>query len=71
MYTSQPSGHTLRIYRNDVATGARTELATLEPPPDTSGLVRISELSLVADGDHFVYTTTRQLSHLFLVKLPQ
>ena len=68
--TTQPSGHAIRVFRVDVATAVRTELTTLQPP-DPSGLVEISEFALAADGDHFVYTMTRQLSHLFLIKLPQ
>jgi serine/threonine protein kinase/Tol biopolymer transport system component len=70
LFTAQPAGHAVRLFRVDVTSGARSELATVQPP-DASGLVELSELSLAGDGDHFVYTMTRQLSHLFLLKLSQ
>jgi hypothetical protein len=70
VYTAQPAGHAVRLFRVDIASGARAELSTVQPP-DPSGLVELSELSLAADGDHFVHTMTRQLSQLFLLKLAQ
>ena len=39
-------------------------------PSDRAGLVGFGNVLIAGDADHYVYTVTRQLSHLYLLKLP-
>jgi Tol biopolymer transport system component len=67
-FVSQADTRGARLFRLDIATGARSLLTTLAPEP--SGLVGVGGGFVAADGDHFAYNTFRQLSQLYLIKIP-
>jgi hypothetical protein len=62
--------HLSRVFRLDVATGARTPL-TIVQPNDAAGLVGVGDVLVAGDGNHYVYSYVRQLSQLYVVQLQQ
>ena len=60
----------LRFYRIDIASGARSLMSTIESA-DKAGFVQFGDAAIAADGDHYAYGLTRQLSHLYLLKFPE
>jgi Tol biopolymer transport system component len=59
------------LFRVEIASGRRTELATIGAGVDRSGILQYALPRMAADGDHFVYSIIRQLSHLYLIKVQQ
>jgi hypothetical protein len=59
----------LQLFRIDITTGARSLVSTIESA-DRAGFVEFGDLVVAADGDHYAYSMTRQLSHLYLLKFP-
>jgi hypothetical protein len=55
------------VYRVDLATGARTELRTIMPV-DASGLRVMPQLHMTPDARWYVYSFSRLVSDLYLVK---
>jgi hypothetical protein len=55
-----------RLFRFDLATGARTDWMDLVPH-DRSGVRRINSVSISADGRAYAYSYTRQVSDLYAV----
>jgi Tol biopolymer transport system component len=66
----QAHDNVLQVFRIDVTSGVRSPVATIESA-DKSGFVQSGDLAIAADGDHYAYDMIRQLSHLYLLKLPQ
>jgi dipeptidyl aminopeptidase/acylaminoacyl peptidase len=67
-FVAQNDLRSTHLERIDVATGARTELATLSPS-DPAGLVGVGNVLIAPDGDHYVYRYFRQLSQLFILNI--
>ena len=59
-----------RFIALNLATGARTELLTITQPQQ-AGFITFDSVSVALDGDHYVYSVVKQLSQLFLLKIPQ
>ena len=59
-----------RIFRIDIASGARTLARTLHPN-DPAGLTGLGTPSMSLDGEHFAYSVGYLKSQLFLVKVAQ
>jgi len=59
-----------RVFQVNLTTGSRVEVLNLnkQPPP---GFVAFDSIVVAHDGDHYAYSETRQLSQLFMLKLPQ
>ena len=57
----------VKVYRLNILTGQR-ELFTKITPPDVAGLHDISSIHFSSDGQAYVYSYTRLLSELYLVK---
>ena len=68
-FTATRDNHGAAIFRVSRATGARTQIATLRPG-DPAGFTGIQNIAISADGRHYAYVSTRQLSQLFVVQLP-
>jgi Tol biopolymer transport system component len=66
-YVYQDEKTHARIFRVDLASGARQLVAEVTPP-DTAGLVGITPVRITADGQAFVYSYDRSLSDLFLTE---
>jgi WD40 repeat protein len=60
----------LRFYKIDIASGTRSLMSTVESA-DKAGFVQFGDATMAADGDHYAYGLTRQLSHLYLLTFPQ
>ncbi|HTL45579.1 MAG TPA: protein kinase, partial [Vicinamibacterales bacterium] len=66
----QADDHALQVFRVDITSGVRSPIATIGGS-DTTGFVQSGELTVAADGDHYAYSVTRQLSHLYLLKFTE
>jgi Tol biopolymer transport system component len=60
----------LHFYKIDVASGTRSLMSTIESA-DKAGFVQFGDAAIAADGDHYAYGITRQLSHLYLLKFSE
>jgi hypothetical protein len=59
----------LRFVKIEIASGTRSAMIEVESA-DKSGFVEFGDYVLAEDGDHYAYTATRQLSHLYLLQFP-
>jgi len=55
------------VYRCDLSTGKRQQIATLAPS-DSAGVTAVLNVRLTADGKTYAYSFSRELSDLFLVE---
>jgi Tol biopolymer transport system component len=55
------------VYRLDLATGKREQVATLAPG-DPAGVTAVLNVRMTADGKTYGYSFSRELSDLFLVE---
>jgi hypothetical protein len=62
--TFRPSEWPVRVYRYDIATGAKT-LWRQPSPPDRVGFVKMNQFHSTPDGSAYVYSYFRELSALF------
>ena len=60
----------LRFYHVDIGSGTRSLMSTVESA-DKAGFVQFGGATMAADGDHYAYVLTRQVSHLYLLTFPQ
>jgi hypothetical protein len=67
MYVYQWKQSSVKVYRLNILTGHR-ELFREMTPPDVAGLQSISHIHFSSDGQAYVYSYTRLLSELYLVK---
>ena len=67
VYVFQPRQQPMRIYRLNVVTGQRQLFRELHPN-DPIGLCDMSHVLVSADGKAYVYSYTRMLSDLYMVK---
>jgi len=67
LYVYQWSQAPAKVYRLNVLTGQRQFFREMSPP-DVAGLHDISHIHFSADGRAYVYSYTRVLSELYLVK---
>ncbi|HXN20685.1 MAG TPA: hypothetical protein VN875_20290 [Candidatus Binatus sp.] len=67
MYVYQWKQSPVKVYRLNVLTGQR-QLFREMTPPDVAGLQNISHIHFSADGRAYVYSYSRLLSELYLVK---
>jgi hypothetical protein len=67
LYVSQWRQLPVRLYRLNAVTGERQFFKELHPT-DTTGLCDMSHVLVSADGRAYVYSYTRLLSELYLVK---
>jgi hypothetical protein len=61
-----PPSASRKVFRIELATGARTVWKTLTPP-DPVGLDRIGPVVMTSDGRSYCYTYLRRLGTLFVV----
>jgi eukaryotic-like serine/threonine-protein kinase len=59
----------LRFVKIEIASGTRSAMIEVQSV-DKSGFVEFGDYVLAADGDHYAYAATRQLSHLYLLQFP-
>jgi hypothetical protein len=67
VYTSVTTDRDAKVWRVDVATGARELLHELSPP-NQAGLAGVGNFVTTPDGKHYVYGYTQQLSELYLAR---
>jgi len=67
LYVYQWKQSPLKVYRLNVLTGQR-QLFREMTPPDVAGLQNLSHIHFSSDGRAYVYSYTRMLSELYLVK---
>jgi len=67
LYVYQWKQSPVKVYRLNILTGQR-RLFTEITPPDVAGLHDIAFIHFSSDGRAYVYSYTRQLSELYLVK---
>ena len=70
VFVTQVGSDGIRLFRIDIATGARTLVTTLGASVDQSGIIQYVGGVVAGDGDHFSYAVARELSQLFLLQLP-
>jgi WD40 repeat protein len=70
VFTFEPGQRLARVYRIDIASGTRTLVATLQPG-EPAGLLGVPNVVMAGDGIHFAYAVARQLSQLFVLRIPQ
>jgi hypothetical protein len=59
-----------RIFQVNPTTGSRVEVVNLKKQT-AAGFVSFDSIVVALDGDHYAYSEQRQLSQLFMLKLPQ
>ncbi len=69
-FTATRDDHGAAIFRMNRTTGARIQMVALRPR-DPAGFIGIPNVVISADGMHYGYTVTHQLSQLFVIQLPR
>ena len=69
VFTFEPGPRGARVYRTDIAAGTRTLVATLQPG-EPAGVLGVGNVTVAGDGIHFVFGVARQLSQLFVIRIP-
>lgn len=67
LYAYQATQTPIKVYRVNVVSGERQLFREISPP-DTTGLCEVAHLHFSSDGQAYVYSYTRMLSDLYLVK---